>query len=151
VVTQFYAKSGAFRDADTGLLSSELRFLVASARDFERRDAERTRLGPNPTDKPMLIEGDVFTSLYEGHEAFLIEEVTLKADRAVVKVNFSNLSYKQRWQDEVHLLREGGWKIDNVYFGSRPGSASSTSQILKDFLVSDVLPTPGGTGQRIAP
>lgn len=151
VVTRFYASPGSFRDTDTSLLSARLRRLVASALDYERRDAERIKASAYPTDKPMLMEGAVFTSLYEGHEAYLVEQVDLKGNRAVVKISFSNLSYNKRWLDEVHLVQEHGWKIDDVVFGEQKAGFSSTSQLLNDFLVSDSLPTPVRTAARTAP
>ena len=77
-----------------------------------------------------MIEGDIFTSLYEGHNAFTIDEITIEKHQAKVLVEFSNYTYKQKWTDEVILVNENGWKIDNVIFKAYNPTLKNTKEIL---------------------
>lgn len=71
---------------------------------------------------PPLIEGDLFTSLFEGATAFHIgvcKEEFAKASCAV------NLSYDDRkeapahWTDTVHLAKTNvGWRVDDIEYGA---------------------------------
>jgi hypothetical protein len=133
VIGKFYSSSKMFRDVDRGLLSADLSNMVVRAREFEQRDAEQVRGSQFPTDKPHMIEGDIFTSLYEGQDGFRIKSINVNDASASVLVEFSNSAYGQRWEDQVMLTNEKGWKIDNViFYEGRNGS--STKDVLKAFL-----------------
>ncbi len=75
-----------------------------------------------PDEKPMLIEGDIFTSLYEGQDRARVEQVEFNDGHALARVAFENTAYDIAWTDRVALVDENGWKIDNVIYG-REGAA----------------------------
>jgi len=75
-----------------------------------------------PVEKPPLIEGDLFSSLYEGPTSFNIANSKMNGDSATVFVDFtysdSSTSDKPfKWQDAVHLIVETGkWKISDIEY-----------------------------------
>ncbi len=133
VIGKFYASPKMFRDVDRALLSSELSGNVTKAMEFEIRDAEKVRDSQFPYDKPHLIEGDIFTSLYEGQDGFRIIDIKLNGSYATALVEFTNSVYNQKWNDKVILIYEKGWKIDNVVF-QKGRSGTSTKDVLNAFL-----------------
>jgi hypothetical protein len=118
----FYASRPAHRAVDHSRLSKDLSGLLSEALEAEDRDRARIKASEHPDDKPMLIEGDIFTSLYEGQDRALIEQIVVDGERAIAKVRFENTAYQIAWSDQVVLVYEGGWKIDNVIYG-RDGAA----------------------------
>ena len=133
VIGKFYVTAKMFRDVDQKLLSADLSNMVTRAREFERRDADRIKASQYPSDKPHMIEGDIFTSLYEGQDGVRIKEVKINDTNAFALVEFSNAAYGQKWDDQVVLTNENGWKIDNIiFFAGRNGT--STKDVLKAFL-----------------
>jgi hypothetical protein len=88
-----------------------------------------------PTDKPMMIEGDVFTSLYEGQDSVSIEEISLQGQIANVKVMFQNTAYKHSWSDQIILIKENHkWKIDNVVYEGQPQQIPDLQSNLKSLI-----------------
>jgi hypothetical protein len=133
VIGKFYATAKMFGDVDQSMLSADLSNMVVRAREFEQRDAERVKASQYPSDKPHLIEGDIFTSLYEGQDGFQIKEIKVNDTNASALVEFSNAAYSQKWDDQVELIYENGWKIDNIiFYAGRNGT--STKDVLKAFL-----------------
>ena len=133
VIGKFYDTAKMFRDVDQKLLSADLSNMVTRAREFERRDEDRIKASQYPSDKPHMIEGDIFTSLYEGQDGFRIKEVRINEVNAFALVEFSNAAYSQIWEDPVILNYENGWKIDNIiFYAGRNGT--STKDVLKAFL-----------------
>ena len=49
--------------------SRKLEELVKKSRETEKLDKEKIEKSNNPTDKPRLIEGEIFTSLEEGYSS----------------------------------------------------------------------------------
>jgi hypothetical protein len=121
-VLAFYAARPSHRDVDRGLLSRELAALLAAANDAQDRDRARVKASEFPDDKPQLIEGDIFTSLYEGQDRARVEHVEFDGTRALARLAFENTGYDIAWTDRVALVDENGWKIDNVIYG-REGAA----------------------------
>lgn len=125
-----------FRVASRFSLSSDLGALIDRAVAAEKADREKVRQSAYPTDKPHLIEGDVFTSLYEGYDKYEIARVIQNGNEARVPVTFTNTPYKISWQDTVVLKNENGWKIDDVLFNGKdkPRTYSGTRDLLQSFL-----------------
>ena len=121
-----YAQLGA----DTLLLSKQLSHLVARAKEVEDLDIKRVRNSEYPTDKPLLIEGEIFTSIYEGYTAIKVDEVEVEDNSARAIVNFTNDGYKLKWSDTLLLISENGWKLDDVKYNKDNGSLQKT---LKEF------------------
>jgi hypothetical protein len=93
--------NGLFRDALAGQQSYKTRF---------------------PTDKPPMIDGDIFSSLFEGATSGTVETVEASADTAVVRVKYvysepDTGKVIETWPDRFLLVREGeGWLIDDVEY-----------------------------------
>jgi hypothetical protein len=104
---------------DSILFSRELAGLMQRAKEVESSDAERVMRSDAPTDKPLLIEGEIFASLYEGYTSFEVKDVQFSGDSARVVVDFTNKNYKEQWADTVILLKQGAWKVDDVRYADK--------------------------------
>lgn len=119
-----------YRKADKSLLSKPLAELITKASAREDAEAEKTKNSENPTDKPLMIEGDIFTSVYEGQDSLSIGSITINGKQAVAHVNFKNTQNNLSWKDEVVLVNEDGWKIDNVLFKNDDQPIKNTQEML---------------------
>ncbi len=76
-----------------------------------------------PTDKPPLVDGDLFSSLFEGATGGEAGEVTMAGNEARVQWNATNDGAgfggkAVRWSDVFVLRRSGGsWRIADVEYG----------------------------------
>jgi hypothetical protein len=103
------------------LMSPALNDLLAAADAAEARYAQKTK-----KQVPPLVEGDLFTSLFEGASHFSVGRCDGDAQKAVCPVDFvyddGRNSPQARWQDKVHLVRAAaGWLVDDIeYDGNWP-------------------------------
>jgi hypothetical protein len=92
---------------------------------------------------PPLLQGDIFTSLFEGATAYTIGACTsdgLKLTRCKVNLTYSDpQNPPTHWTDIVALVREGdAWKIDDIVYGGNwdfasKGTLSQTlAQVVED-------------------
>lgn len=109
----------------SGLLSARLAALIEAARAQQARFQRE-----HPGEKPPFIEGDLFSSLFEGPTGFEVGAVERSGDRARASMNFSHVDTPSpgqtfRWRDDVLLVREQGqWRVDDVeYRGDWPFAA----------------------------
>ena len=98
------------------LLSSSLRGLLNDAAAAEASYAKATK-----GESPPLIEGDLFTSLFEGAEASNVGACKSEQDAAscLVELSYTDQRDKSKivWQDRVYLVRESGnWLVDDIEF-----------------------------------
>ncbi len=99
------------------LLSESLHSLLADAR-MEQAEFSRE----NPYEKPPWVEGDLFSSLFEGPTRFTAEKAVIEGKRATVTVSFVDDSPGNEkpftWKDDVMLVRnsDGSWRIDDVVY-----------------------------------
>jgi len=98
-------------------LSPRLRELMAKAR------AEQTTFAAkNPGEKPPLVEGDLFSSLFEGPTSFTVGETRIDGNRAVTTVVFSYADPVSKapafsWKDRYLLVQLGArWLLDDVEY-----------------------------------
>ncbi len=90
---------------------------------LERADAaERNYAKVTKKQVPPLVEGDLFTSLFEGAQAFGVEGCThsAAATTCVAGLRYTDASDKKttRWTDKVYLVRNAGrWVVDDIEFG----------------------------------
>ncbi|RAM62587.1 hypothetical protein RB25_22935 [Herbaspirillum rubrisubalbicans] len=66
-----------------------------------------------------LIEGDLFTSLYEGATSFAVQSCDSENDRASCQVAFryQKQGSDESWNDKILLVREERqWRIDDIEF-----------------------------------
>jgi len=131
-VERFYSGyDGNFRTVDTTMISEKLAGLIRNAIEKEIFEAKKMKESEYPNDKPIMIEGDVFTSFYEGQDSASVEEISLKKQIANVKVLFQNSAYNQSWSDRIILVEENKrWRIDNIiYEGQEQGIADLQSNL----------------------
>jgi hypothetical protein len=91
-------------------------------------DAARVRqklyIDEHPDDKPPLVEGDLFSSLFEGTEAVVPAgtEVEGESARVNLSMRYGEGDTAVRWKDSVLLAKdEGSWCIADVeYRGDWP-------------------------------
>lgn len=123
VVNKFYKYyKGKYVGADKGLLSASLAVLIDKALEKEALSAAEIRASKS-TDKPAMIDGDIFTSQQEGYTGFKIGETKIEGDKAIVTVEFTNKTANNKaWKDDVVMVKENGaWKIDNVNYKGDAG------------------------------
>lgn len=137
LVDDFYTQyqPGDYRLADTSRLSAPLNALLKKAALLQQQDSSRLK-ALQSTDKPLMIEGDIFTSLYEGANKHAILQTMKQDNQTLVLVSFSNTHYGiHNWVDTAVLVKEpAGWKIDNVLYDAKQGSSRSLQQTLLNFL-----------------
>ncbi len=99
------------------LLSTGLSSLLADAAAAEEAHTKKTN-----NEEPPFVEGDLFSSLFEGPTSFKLGQCTVEADRAYCDVD---LVYREEggakpttWTDKVALVRSvKGWLVDDIAFG----------------------------------
>jgi len=120
-------------------LSPELVSLLKAAQK-EQTDFIKANLG----EKPPWIEGDLFSSLFEGPQTFQLGQVQVVKDRAEVPVTCSHSEGGDAtvWTDTLVLAKiNHGWLIDDVRYGGEWQFANTGT--LKDALrpAPDQAPT----------
>jgi hypothetical protein len=138
VVQKIFSAPNPFRNEklDSSLFSKDLYQLITQSKDTEQKSRETIRMSKAPTDKPLLIEGEVFASVYEGYSSFKVLNSELVKDTALLSVEFSNQSYQQVWTDKVRLIFVGGsWKLDNVVY-NKASSQPDLQQLLRAFVAA---------------
>ena len=109
---------------DAGSLDAYNAFLcpsLASALRDARVRQEQFR-ARNPDEKPPLVEGDLFSSLFEGPDSYSAAESKIDGPRATVKMDLRHGegSGATTWQDSMLLeLDDGIWCISDVEYGGK--------------------------------
>ena len=107
--------SAADRAKYAPFLSPALETLLSEA------EAAETRFSKANKDSPPLIEGDLFTSMFEG--ATSVEVGTCSSDgergRCSVKLEYDDKTAKPTaWNDTVFLVNTStGWRVDDIAYG----------------------------------
>jgi hypothetical protein len=138
VVQKIFSAPNPFRNEklDSALFSKDLYQLITQSKQTEQKSRETIRMSQAPTDKPLLIEGEVFASLYEGYTGFKVLTEEVIKDTALLSIEFTNQSYQQVWTDTVRLIAVGGsWKLDNVIYG-KASSQLDLQQLLQAFVAA---------------
>jgi len=127
VVNSFFnTYKGDYSVADKTLLAKTTIEKINRAVTHEIKDAQRLK-ALNSTDKPDLLEGDLFSGLYEGYTNYMVGDITFSGENAITRVHFVNNDFdKYAWYSDVVLVKENGdWKIYNViYFKDKKESGS---------------------------
>ncbi|REC76413.1 hypothetical protein DRF60_13675 [Chryseobacterium elymi] len=142
-INELYSLYGSSNDAlynkpfSESLFSPELKRILEEAVNTSKADIEKVKHSDHPDEKPLLFEGAVFSSLYEGYDSYKIKSVVINpsgtsAD-AEVTFEYTMSQPKVIWTDKVHLIKSGlEWKIDNISFDSI-GNSKDLKASLKDF------------------
>jgi len=97
-------------------LSQRLNQLLTEADQAEMRYAIATK-----NEVPPLVEGDLFTSLFEGATSSTLRQCMVMEEMARCTVSLTNTLDGQQdtnWTDTLLMVREGRtWKIDDVSYG----------------------------------
>jgi len=107
--------SAADRSRYAPFLSPSLESLLSAA------EAAQARFSKVNKDSPPLVEGDLFTSMFEG--ATLVEVGTCTGDstkgRCSVRLEHDDKSTKATtWNDTIFLVNTpAGWRVDDIAYG----------------------------------
>ncbi|RQO40718.1 hypothetical protein DBR39_07210 [Chryseobacterium sp. KBW03] len=143
-VNELYSKYGKSNEAvynqpiPEDLFSKDLKETLENAIHASKADIEKVKNSNHPDEKPLIFEGAMFSSLYEGFTAYKIKSVNIQDKTADAQVEFEyNMSSpKVTWIDTVHLINtEKGWKIDNVIFDTI-GNSKGLKARLTEFVQS---------------
>jgi hypothetical protein len=143
----FYAVYGTFHPSD-GIPDAKARAryepYVTPALDRLLIDAgaAESRFAAKNKGSPPLIEGDLFTSNFEGASAWTVRacEGTGTTARCTVDLVFDSRDGKNKpvsWSDRLYLARiAGGWRIDDIGYGATWafGNKGRLSDTLKEVI-----------------
>lgn len=143
-IDSFYTRSAAgdYRLANKSLLTPELAGMIEAATSKQAASAAALKAAGS-TDKPHMIEGDIFTSVLEGSTEHKVLSVIVNGSTAEATVQFQHTQYdNMQWSDRVQLQQiNGAWKINDVFYALGKGAGKSTRDVLTQFLrLSDELP-----------
>jgi hypothetical protein len=95
--------------------SDGLNALIAQA------GAAEDKFGGAHKDSPPLVEGDLFTSNFEGATSFMVAPCSVSGGTARCKVALVYQSGNDKalnWTDMLLLTQTGkGWAVDDIYYG----------------------------------
>jgi hypothetical protein len=129
----FSSYRGDFRQADRRLLSGALASALQSASEGEKESVARVKASEFPNDKPLILEGEIFAGLYEGFTGCEVAGESISDGQAVVQVRFRNDNYNVSWMDDVVLVDEDGWKIDDVRYTQKLAGLLGLRDVLLEF------------------
>ena len=129
----FSSYRGDFRQADRRLLSGALASALQSASEGEKESVARVKASEFPNDKPLILEGEIFAGLYEGFSGYEVAGENISDGQAVVQVRFRNDHYNVSWMDDVVLVDEDGWKIDDVRYTQKLAGLLGLRDVLLEF------------------
>jgi hypothetical protein len=118
-------------------LSASLKPLIVAA-----QAAQAKCIKAHPGDKPPWIEGDMFTSNFEGFTRFtVVDSGVTSGARATVTVEFAYAKGGKPfvWRDQVIVAKEGErWLVDDVHYRKAEGFGNGFGEGLRKALA------PGG-------
>ncbi len=124
-VNELYTQYGKSNEAiynqpipDT-LFSQNLKKVLDEAISASKADIEKVKNSDHPDEKPLIFEGAMFSSLYEGFTDYKIKSVKIqdKTAEALVAFEYNMASPKVTWMDTVNLTNtDEGWRVDNITF-----------------------------------
>jgi len=134
VVGEFFSSyRGDYRQADGRFLSAALAAALQSAAEGEKESAALVKASEFPNDKPLILEGEIFAGLYEGFTSHEVVGEQIADGQASVQIRFSNKHYNVDWTDEVVLVEENGWKIDDIRYTQKKAGLLGLREVLQEF------------------
>lgn len=122
---------------DSNMFSEDLIKQMKRIRLLTDQDIQRIKNSENPTDKPVQMEGSVFTSLSDGYSKYTIKEIKISEKKATVFVEFEYASTpKEIWTDKIFLDYSDTWKISNIQFSTKYSSESTTLRDKFNYFIS---------------
>ncbi len=97
-------------------ISTELSELLKRANDAEKKHHTATK-----GEEPPMVEGDLFTSLFEGASSFKIDSCESNDATAFCTVEFKYLNPGDKseveWKDKAYLVKNNrGWAVDDIEY-----------------------------------
>ncbi|PRB04883.1 hypothetical protein CQ046_06285 [Chryseobacterium sp. MYb7] len=120
------------------LFSQDLKKVLEDAINASKADIEKVKKSDHPDEKPLIFEGAIFSSLYEGFTSYKIKSVKVQDNtaEALVAFEYNHAAPKEKWMDTVHLTNtEKGWRVDNVTF-DKIGNSKDLKARLTEFVQS---------------
>ncbi len=150
-IDSFYAAEpvGNYRHANHRFLSADLVDLLRKSSKVQSTDSARLKAAGS-TDKPLMIEGDIFTSVLEGSTSHTVEEILLYDEekksgikshpQALATVKFCNQHYDNyTWRDTVEMVQDQGeWKIRDIRYTKGSGAQPTLQKTLLEFLKLEI-------------
>ena len=132
IVNKLYEKQeGIYEKTRDSLFSKALLQKIEAIRDITKKDVERIEKSNFPTDKPILLEGAVYSSLGDGFTKYIIKTVEIKGKKAEATIDFEyNSNPLTKWSDKIQLINESGWKVDNIIFDTKISSSDDINEKL---------------------
>lgn len=143
-INELYNKYGKSNNAiynepiSEDLFSKDLKKVLESAINASKGDIEKVKSSDHPDEKPLIFEGAIFSSLYEGYSSYKIETITVKGKtaEALIQFEYDMVSPKVIWKDKVQLVNiDQKWKIDNIIFDFIKSSSDLKTE-MKGFIQS---------------
>ncbi len=143
-VNELYTQYGKSNEAvynqpiPDSLFSQDLKKVLDEAISASKADIEKVKKSDHPDEKPLIFEGALFSSLYEGFTSYTIKSVKIqdKNAEALVAFEYNMASPKETWMDTVHLTNtKDGWRVDNVTFDPT-GNSKDLKARLAEFVQS---------------
>ncbi|WES99071.1 hypothetical protein P2W68_05510 [Chryseobacterium arthrosphaerae] len=153
-VNRLYHQYGSSNEAvynqpiSDDLFSPELKKLLETSINTSKADIEKVKNSDYPDEKPLLFEGAIFSSLYEGYSSYSIQSIDIKDNTADVVINLEHsdagihsekdnptTSSKILWKDSIHLINTDnrGWRIDNISFDKKMAGSKDLKTSLTNF------------------
>ncbi|BAP31814.1 uncharacterized protein CHSO_2777 [Chryseobacterium sp. StRB126] len=142
-VNQLYNQYGKSNEAvyhqpiSKDLFSPELKNILETAINASKADIEKVKNSDHPDEKPLIFEGAIFSSLYEGYTGYTIKSITVhnKTAEALILFEYNMASPKVSWTDRIQLIdSDKGWKIDNIIFDKKINHSKDLKKSLIDFI-----------------
>jgi hypothetical protein len=132
-------------EVDKKLLSQELNSLLEKTAIRGQLDVETIAKSTSPYDKPILLEYAIFASRLEGELGFAVNKISINGNQARVVMDFTSTwvatNDVDKWSDEVILINEDGWKVDDVIYSKDDWNTANSLDTLKHVLL-DFINTP---------
>lgn len=154
-VNQLYSQYGKSNEAvynqpiSDDLFSPELKKVLETAINVSKTDIEKVKNSDHPDEKPLIFEGAIFSSLYEGYTHYTLQSIDIKNDTANVIITLEHVGEtvdpkkeipmampKVVWNDKIHFVNiaNTGWRIDNITFDKKFSNSKDLTTSLTDFI-----------------
>ncbi len=137
IAEKVFSRPNPFRNdsLEKNTFSSELTQLVKESKQTEVVSRKAILQSKAPTDKPLLIEGEIFTSLYEEYNKYVPADTAYCTKKEIkIPFAFENTHYKEKWTDTILLVHQNtSWYVHDVLYG-RKSQYSSLQERLKAFI-----------------
>ena len=101
-------------DLSQDLFAPALRDLLGDVKETEEWSAKKAAAD----EKPAMIEGAVFSSLYEGYSSYAIKGVLIENYEAQVTIEFTFTldEISETWEDIIVMEKNTFWQLKNVVY-----------------------------------